>query len=190
MARPVAGQGVEVTPVIGYGFGSDFVETLAGESIDRDGASTFGGTLDVPIGNHGLFLEILATHSQAPFDATTATGGPVRFRASVDYWHIGGIQELDVGIGSVARPFLTGTVGLTRFAAGGDSEVRFSVAAGGGVKLLANRHFGARLEGRVFATFDDGSLTSAVCTTGRCLLRLNLSVDWQASLTSGLVVAF
>jgi hypothetical protein len=190
MSRPVAGQGVEISPVIGYGFGSDLVETLVGTPIDRDGSSTFGGSMDVPIGNQGLFLEILYTHSQALFDATATTGAPLRLRASVDYWHVGGIQELDVGAGSIARPFLTGTVGLTRFAGAGDSEVRFSVAAGGGVKLLANRHFGARLEGRVFATFDDGSLTSAVCTTGRCLVRLNLSVDWQASLTSGLVFAF
>jgi hypothetical protein len=183
-------QGVEISPVVGYGFGSDFVETLTDGPIDRDGASTIGGSMDVPIGNQGLFLEILYTHSQARFDAISTTGAPLRLHASVDYWHAGGIQEFTTLSSAIARPFLTGTVGLTRFAAGGESEVRFSVAAGGGIKLRANRHFGARLEGRVFATIDDASATTAACAPGRCLVRLHLAVDWQASLTSGLVFAF
>jgi len=185
----VAAQGVEVTPIVGYGFGSDFVETLSGTPIDRNGASTVGGAMDVPIGNEGLFLEILYTHQQALFDAPTTTGPPVPLRASADYLHVGGIQELGFNRG-IARPFLTGTVGLTRFAAGADSEVRFSVAAGGGVKLHANRHFGARLEGRVFMTIDEGNAHAVACAPGRCLIHLNLSVVWQAALTSGLVVGF
>jgi len=78
----VAAQGVEVTPIVGYGFGSDFVETLIGTAIDRNGASTVGGAMDVPIGNEGLFLEILYTHQQALFDTPTTTGPPVPLRAS------------------------------------------------------------------------------------------------------------
>jgi hypothetical protein len=187
--RSVTAQGVEVTPIVGYGVGSNFVETLIGTFVDRDGAPTVGGSMEVPIGHDGLFLEILYTHQQAGVDAVTTTGVPNRLRASADYLHGGGTQELSIG-SSIARPFLTGTVGLTRFAAGGNSEVRFSIGAGGGVKLLANRHFGARLEGRLFATIDDGGASTVACAPGRCLVRLNLSVIWQATFTSGLVFAF
>lgn len=188
LPRAAAAQGLEVTPIVGYGFGNDFVETLVGTAIDRDGGATFGGSMDVPIGHNGLFLEILYTHQQAPFDAIATTGAPFQLHASADYLHAGGLQELYVG-SSVARPFLTGTVGVTRFAAGGDSEVRFSVAAGGGVKLQANRHLGVRLEGRVFATIDDAAASTVICAGG-CFIRLHLSVLWQAALTSGLVVGF
>jgi hypothetical protein len=184
-----AAQGVEVTPIAGYGFGGGFAEVLTGRPIDPDGASTFGGSMDVPIGSEGLFLELLYTHQQALFDVFTPAGPPSQLRASVDYFHAGGLQELDIR-SAVARPFLTGTLGLTRFAGGGDSEVRFSLAAGGGVKFFANRHVGARLEGRVFATIDDGDASSVICAPGRCLVRLHLSMVWQAALTSGLVVAF
>ncbi len=184
-----AAQGVEITPIVGYGFGSDYVETLTGAPIDRDIASTFGGSMDIPIGSDGLFLELLYTHQQAVFDVFSPAGPPSQLRASVDYFHAGGIQEFYVRSG-IARPFLTGTLGLTRFAGGGDSEVRFSFAAGGGVKFLANRHLGARLEGRVFGTVDDGDASTLVCAPGRCLVRLHLSMVWQASLTSGLVLAF
>ena len=51
------------------------------------------------------------------------------------------------------RPFLTGMLGLTRYAVGGDSEIRFTLSAGGGVKLFPTRHIGVRLDGRVYTTF-------------------------------------
>lgn len=183
-----AAQGVEVTPIAGYGFGGGFVEVLSGTPIDRDGASTFGGSMDVPIGSEGLFLELVYTHQQAFFDVFTPAGPPSQLRASVDYLHAGGLQEFDIR-SRVARPFLTGTVGVTRFAGGGDAELRFSVAAGGGVKFFANRHVGARLEGRVFATVEDGDASTVICAGG-CFVRLHLSMVWQAALTSGLVLAF
>jgi hypothetical protein len=188
LAGGAAAQGVEVTPIVGYGFGGDFVEVLTSAPIDRDGASTFGGSMDVPIGSEGLFLELVYTHQQALFDVFTPAGPPSQIHASVDYIHAGGLQEFDIR-SRVARPFLTGTVGLTRFAGGGDSEVRFSVAAGGGVKFFANRHVGARIEGRVFATVEDGDASTIICAGG-CLVRLHLSMVWQAAFTSGLVLAF
>ena len=55
-----------------------------------------------------------------------------------------------------ARPFLTGAVGLTRFASQGDDEIRFTVSAGGGVKLFATEHLALRLDGRGYATLVNG----------------------------------
>ena len=80
-------------------------------------------------------------------------------RLSVDHWHAGGTQEFGAG---AVRPFLIGTSGLTRFGAPGDSELRFSMAAGGGVKLMPTRHLGLRLDGRVYAVFVDGWTSAGV----------------------------
>jgi hypothetical protein len=89
-----------------------------------------------------------------------------------------------------ARPFLTGLLGLTRYAAEGDNEVRFTVGAGGGVKLMPVRRVGVRLDGRVFATFADIEGRVIACSPGVCLVALDTDIVWQAELTAGLVVAF
>jgi hypothetical protein len=88
------------------------------------------------------------------------------------------------------RPFLTGVLGLTRFGAADDYEVRFSVAAGGGVKLMPSRHVGLRLDGRVYAVFVDGNASAGICAPAGCVIGLDLSVLWQAEFTAGLVLAF
>jgi hypothetical protein len=101
---------------------------------------------------------------------------------------VGGIHELS---GGRARPFLAGLVGFTRYASPGDSELRFSVGGGAGVKLFATRHLGLRLDSRVYVTFVDASST-AVCggDINACRLRFSVNPVWQADFTAGLIVAF
>jgi hypothetical protein len=100
----------------------------------------------------------------------------------------GGLQEFGTMRG--VRPFLTGLVGLTRYAAVGDNEIRFTVAAGAGVKLMPARHVGIRLDGRVFATFADLDGRAVACSPGLCLLAFNADIVWQAEFSAGLIVRF
>jgi hypothetical protein len=104
----------------------------------------------------------------------------------VEHWHGGGTYEL--GWGAV-RPFLAGSIGLTRFGSPADSEVRFSAAGGGGVKLMPSRHVGVRFDGRLYAVFVDGRLGTVVCSGG-CLVDLDLFVLWQAEFTTAFVISF
>jgi hypothetical protein len=186
----VSAQVVEVAPYGGYRFGGDVFEAVAGHALDMDGAPAVGVVLDVPLSN-GLQIEGLFSHQEAsvlgplqPF-----AGSPALWHVSVDHWQAGGLQEFG---GVRARPFLTGMFGLTRYAAESDSEVRFTVAAGGGVKLFPVSHFGIRLDGRVFGTFLDADARAVACSTGRgtCFFALNVNVVWQAEFTAGLLVRF
>jgi hypothetical protein len=68
--------------------------------------------------------------------------------------------------------------------------VRFSLAAGGGVKVMPSRHFGLRLDGRAYAVFVDGGVDSGICAPNVCVLGFDLSVAWQAEFTAGLVASF
>ena len=83
-----------------------------------------------------------------------------RWNASVAHAQAGGLQELTNGR---VRPFFTGVLGLTRYAAEGDSEVRFAVGAGGGVKFFPVSHVGLRLDGRVYTTIVDADARSSLC---------------------------
>lgn len=171
-AAPLRAQGVEITPLSGYRFGGDIFETAAARQIDSDGAPAVGVVVDVPLGQG---LQVEASYSHQQLDAP---------RISVDQWQVGGLQEYG---SPKVRPFANGLVGLTRYASQADSEVRFVVAAGGGVKIFPASHIGVRLDGRVLATFLDASGTMVLCVNG-CIARLHVSIAWQAEFTAGLVV--
>ena len=185
---PSHGQALEVTPFIGYRFGGGFFERVTGETVDLDGARAAGAVVNVRVGD-GLFVEALVTHQTA--EVTVPPGPfapPVRWRIAVDHWQGGGLQEF--GRSRQVRPFATGLLGLTRYGSEGDDEIRFSVAGGGGVKLMPGRRLGVRLDGRVFATFAYVDAQVLGCGPGVCLAGIRADIVWQAEFSVGLVVAF
>ena len=187
ISTSAAAQTVEVSPFVGYRFGGDLYEVYTGAALDIDGAATVGGVVDVFI-DRGLSFSFVYAHQDAEIEAVDSSGRATEFgRLSVDHWHAGGTQEFGAG---AVRPFLIGTIGLTRFGAPGDSELRFSTAAGGGVKLMPTRHLGIRLDGRVYAVFVDGWTNGGVCGGAGCVVGVDASIIWQAEFTAGLVLSF
>lgn len=182
-------QPVEVTPFGGYRFGGGFYELVTGESVDQDGAPSFGVVVDIPF-RADLQIEAFVTHQEARFTLPASLGAPrTSWRVTVDHYQLGGLRELAQGR---ARPFLTGLLGLTRYASAGDNEVRFSIGAGGGVKLFPVERVGLRLDGRVFATIVDANGDSLACapSAGICIGSLDAWAVWQAEFTAGLTVRF
>ena len=178
---------VEVTAFGGYRFGGELYEIASGRPVDADGAPSFGVVLNIPF-TLETQIEALITHQRARFTVPAAEGVQgVRFRVTVDHYQVGGLTELNIGR---ARPFLTGLLGLTRYEASGDHELRFSASAGGGVKLFPTPRVGVRLDGRVFATLVDADADVLVCSPGICVGSINASLVWQAEFTSGVVVRF
>ena len=176
-AGRVAAQAVEVSPVAGVRLGGDLFEVAAGRALDVDAAPVVGGTLNVDMGE-GLSFEGIYTHQW-----TNEAG----LHLTVDQWLAGGRQEFGIGR---ARPFLSGLFGLTRYAANGDGELRFTLAAGGGLKVAVQRHLGLRLDSRVSTTFIDAEARAIACGTGTCLAVGNVALAWQIELSGGLVIIF
>jgi len=189
-ASPVAvAQGVEVTPFAGFRAGSGFFALPTGRPVDQDIAPSIGVLLNVLFGSRteGVMVEGVFSRQQIQFDIRTSPlDPPAIVRAQVDHVQVGGIHELEDGR---VRPFLSGLLGLSRYAAPGDSEVRFSVGGGAGVKLFATSHLGLRLDGRVYVTFVDLG-ASGVCGGNGCLIHFSASPVWQGDFTAGLIVAF
>ena len=185
-AAPVSAQTIEVAPFGGFRFGSALVDTINGRPIEVDGAPALGLIVDVPLAS-GMQVEAAFSHQRATLFVVDGSVGPSpTLHVSVDHWQAGGLQEF--GESLRARPFLTGVLGLTRYGAGGDNEIRFTTGAGGGVKLFPVPHVGVRLEGRVFATFIDAAGTGVACGGRGCLIALHLDVAWQAEFTAALIV--
>jgi hypothetical protein len=185
-------QGVEITPFGGYRFGGDFFELITDQPVDLDGSVSFGVAVDIPLQrSDGFQIEGLFSHQQADLTLQPTKRSPVRLaRATVDHWLGGGLQEFG---GDRVRPFLTGMLGLTRYAGGGgDSEIRFTLSAGGGVKLFPTRHLGVRLDGRVYTTFVEADVGLFACSSfsGTCIVGFHTDVVWQAEGTAGVVFRF
>jgi hypothetical protein len=181
-------QTVEISPVGGYRFGGGFFERVTQQEVDLDGAPSVGVVVNVLLYD-GLFVEALVTHQEASVTVPQSVFGPAtRWGITVDHYEAGGLQEFFDR--RRTRPFLTGLLGLTRYAADGDNEIRFTVAAGGGVKLMPVPRFGIRLDGRVFATFVEAEGRAIACSPGICLAAFEADIVLQAEFTVGLVVAF
>jgi len=184
---PLSAQGIEIAPFGGYRFGGDLFEIAAGRPLDEDGASALGLVFDFPLWS-GFQIEGLVSRQESDVLVALRPSGELgRRQISVDQWHGGALQEFMDG---PVRPFLTSTFGLTRYAADFDSEIRFAMSAGGGVKLFPSSHVGLRLDGRVIATFIDASGNAFACTPGACLVALHVNVAWQAEFSAGVVFKF
>jgi hypothetical protein len=185
---PARAQTFEVAPFGGYRFGGDFFELVTGRAVDLDGAAAVGVAVNVTMYG-GLQFEGLYSHERATFGVAPGLIGPPpsRVRVTVDHWLAGGLQEFK---GDRARPFVTGLLGVTRYAGAGDSEVRFAISAGGGVKLFPTRSVGVRVEGRVFTTIVDADAGAGICGPGRCVLGLHIDAIWQVEMTTALVLRF
>ena len=180
---------VELAPVGGYRFGAGFYELVTGQEVDLDGAPSFGIVFNLPF-RDDLQVEGMVTHQEARFTLPpTLDPSQTRWRVTVQHYQLGGLRELDTGR---ARPFLTGLLGLTRYESGGDNEIRFSVAAGGGIKLYPTSRIGLRLDGRVYATFvdADGDLLACAPGLGICIGAIDAVIVWQAEFTAGLLIRF
>lgn len=184
-APPLRAQTIEVSPFYGYLFGNDLFEAFVGRT-DVDGAPSLGVVVDVPLYS-GFQVEGLFSHQGADVlvPLLGPLGRPLLARVNVDHFQAGGLQEYG---GRRARPFVTGTLGLTHFNIEGDHEIRFTLGAGGGVKLFPLERFGVRLDGRVLTTFIDAGATTLACGRGTCLAALHVNMAWQAAFTAAVIV--
>jgi hypothetical protein len=180
-------QTTQVSAFGGYWFGGDPYSDVAADAIDIDNAASVGGTVDVFF-EPGRSVTFVYSHSHDRLDVVRPAGSPTSaVRVTLDHWLLGGTQE--VGTAKV-RPFYLGLVGLTHLRGGDNSETRFSVAGGGGVKLLPSPHFGLRLDGRVYAIFLDADSRGGFCGPSACVIGLDVSVAWQTEFSAGAVVSF
>src|SRR5262245_29233879 len=173
-------QTVEVAPIAGYRFGNDVFGLVARTPIDTDGGPVVGAAVNIDAGEQRWF-EAMFTRQRATIAVETGLfTPPAHTRVIVDQWLAGGRQEFGLG---AARPFMSGVVGLTRAAGPGDSEMRFTAGAGGGVRVPIQRHFGLRADSRVLATILDAAAAGATCGGGTCVA-LRASVAWQLEFTA------
>ncbi len=183
---------VEITPYVGFQFGSWFTDYHDGgatfNELDIEESVSFGLIVDFAINRHAQ-IELLYNRQD------TELGVPRdhnRSRRDVDLeveqFHIGFLWQWLPS--DEVRPFVVGSLGATSLdLEGGGDETDFSASAGGGVKLFFNDHVGARFEGRFYHTLVDGD-HDTFCSSDVCFGYHDASFLAQFELKAGLVFAF
>ena len=155
-------------------------------SYDPGGGVSFGALVDVTYGPpaEGLKFEALFSHERSWIEVDTPSlfDQPARVDVTVDHLMVGGVQELDTAPG---RAFIGGLVGLSRFAAPDEVDIRVTIGLSAGAKFFANRHVGLRIDARGYMTIV--SLNGVAACSGGCVVAFNINPAFQADLTAGII---
>ena len=174
---------VEVSPLVGYRFGGQFHEETTDRDVDLKEAGTFGLAVDVEYAPDQM-VEVFYSRQSTSIEDTNLD-------LDVEYFHVGGVAEFTQ---DHYTPYAVGTIGATKFSPDGgfDSETRFSMTLGGGVKWFFNERWAARVEGRAYFTiFDSDAEVFCVSSGGAaCLFRVSGSVVWQLEALAGVTFRF
>lgn len=185
---------VEINPFAGYLFGGEISHFNDGnfdhhDHVDVDDDVSYGGRIGF---NFTSLLEIEGEYSRTDTNFVLRSHnfedqnlGDLR----IDYFL--GYATFNFGHGRVVPFFTIGAGGANLvpnlLGAVSDSEVRFTTAAGGGVKVFLNPHFGLRFDGRVYSTWL-GDHSHVYCDSdGSCH-----SQSWLTNVTTtgGFLIAF
>ena len=100
-------------------------------------------------------------------------------KVTVEYLHLGGTVLLDDQ--PLLKPYAVGGLGVTRLTPDqvGNTDTRFSVSLGLGLRWPVTRHFSVRLEGKGLVTFLSDN-TSVFCRSGQTGLLCNIRGDGRA----------
>lgn len=183
----------QITPTAGYRTSGQLTATdrdfLDDSDVEVDKSSVFGVIVDIPLGQSGFGIELLANRQKSAFSIDGGLFEPTEELGDVEltYVHGGVYYEW---LGGQVVPFISATAGVTRIDPKFDeleAEDRASASLGGGVKIFFNRNIGLRLEGRGYWTDLDTRFRD---DDNR---RRNSEVDealYQGEASAGLIFAF
>ncbi len=182
-------QTVEITPFATLPFGGEFESDRHDDLLDFgvDDGSGYGLSLAFTL-TGDLQLEIFWSHQESDLvEEGFFSSDVVLTDLDIDYYHVGVIYAWG---GGQVRPFVAGSLGMTEFDPAQrflESEERFSIGVGGGVKIFFNQSFGLRFEARAFTTvIDEGD---DFCDHG-CGYYDDGTYFLQGELRGGLIFAF
>jgi outer membrane protein with beta-barrel domain len=178
----------EITPFVGFRMGGDFDVANSDASANVDDHGAFSLALAYRRDEASQY-ELIYARQESRLEKNSPLAP---LDVNVEYLHLGG--TLGVNEEMLLRPYITGTLGLTRFTLqSGTDDTRFSVSLGAGFRVPVTQHFGLRFEARGFLTLIDTD-SALFCASGSfggvCSIRSRGSTFTQFEVMAGAAFAF
>ncbi len=185
----------EITPFVGARAGGSFdVEdavTGNSSSVDLGSGTSFGVDLGLYQNENG-FYELLYSTQESSLDSGDLALGDIDVR--VDYLQFGGTAFFDQG--QRWLPYLSLTLGAARFEpqqGGYDSETKFAMSLGGGLRFPISQNVAATVGLRAYVTVLSSD-TELFCLSNSenagCLVKSSGDTLWQGEAQLGLTMRF
>jgi hypothetical protein len=180
-------QRLEISPFYGYRFGGEVQNALNGRTYGFQDSPAYGLMLDVAAQEKSdMKLELMWSRQDSKVDLE-GLSGVGRVNLTIDQIQIGASGETG---GKHFRQYLSGMAGATYFSPQGfDTDLRFSLGLGGGLKYFFTPNIALRGDLRGFCTFVDTS-SAFISANGKTLVAFSGSTIWQGQATRGLSIAF
>ncbi len=179
-------QDVSITPFGGYQFGGK-LRTREGD-LEVPNAANFGATLDVGVG-FGRYVHFLYSYQDTELRQREDFGGSERlFPLAVQYFQVGGLQELQAGGVIPFAAFTLGATWLDPKESSRDSVWKFSGTLGLGIRAPVGERIDIRIQGRAYPTYMGGGGSFMCGTGGGCYVGLSGYAVWQGDITGGVSI--
>jgi hypothetical protein len=183
---------VEVTPLLGYRSGGEFIDIDTNQKHTVDGSEVYGLILGWPV-EKGENFEVYYSHQSSKLRSVSVTIPTVNnttdIPLTIDYLHFGGTAPI-ADEGNI-NTFVSGGLGFAYLSpdlTGLQSDLRASFSLGIGMKMPISENIAFRLETRALATLFNSN--SALFCNGGCSLTVNGSLFWQTEVFAGLAIKF
>lgn len=183
---------VEVTPILGYRGGGEFIDATNDTKHTIASSEIYGLILGFPY-EYGKLIEVYYSHQDSSLNSINVSQptptGTADIPLTIDYLHIGGTAPITDQ--KDLKTFVSGGLGFTYLSpdiSGSQSDMRASLSIGIGLKWPMTERIALRLETRGFATLFDSN--SAILCNGGCTLKVNGNFFLQAEVFAGLAFKF
>ena len=183
---------VEITPLIGYRTGGEFVDVGSNTKHNVVSSDSYSLLIGWPE-EKGKTIEVYYSHQSSKLNSVDVTipsvPSNVDVPLTIDYLHIGGTTPISNK--EKLQTFVSGGLGFAYLSPdliGLESDLRASFSIGIGLKYPISKNVAIRLETRGMATLFNSN--SALFCNGGCSLTVNGSLFWQAEVLAGVAIKF
>ena len=201
MSCPLAAQnppepllGIDITPNVGYRTNINFITEPGVDGVKPRVSLDSGPSRGFAVGvryNDGDVVEFRWSRQDTYMNVVGPNVPPFRQRVTFDQFHMDCSHEYVVDEWPLwARPFILGSVGVTRVSGTVDSPsfTRFSFGIGGGVKAFPFRRFGLKIQAEWLPLWVNPEVR-ALCGYG-CVIFLSGRLAHQAEISISPVFRF
>ena len=189
-----ATQALEITPLLGFRGGGEFVDTVENKKHMTSSSEVYGLIISGAPYDRGKQFEVYFSHQSTeirsiPNPSTPSPQEDVDVPLRISYLHFGGTAPITDE--KKLKTYVSGGLGFTYLTpdfSGLESDLLGSLSLGLGMRMPMTERIDLRLETRLLATLVNSN--SGILCSGGCVIKVNGSAFYQGEVFAGVAFRF